>query len=290
MNGLDLVYHAATNWTIHLNYVAIKLTIIFISTFLIAILIGKGKEQGITTSIIGPLMFYIYYLSATPTLNREIFRLDEQFWFFFLHATFMAIAYLTTYQYFKHKKSWIKTLSYILLFAITSTTLHSLVVMSIWRFQGLSEEVAAELFTISTIIIPLLAYLITSIVLSLTNFRLLTLIAPVLLLVPSDLKIAISSLIITNLTFSTIKNVEIDKTKYNLFSRTKWIFIALITGIIGLFYQFTPRNTIKSISEFLIFNITILGYKIRHNDIILVSTLFLIIFSVSLYKIYKLKK
>ena len=79
MNGLDIVYHLATDWAVHLNYVAIKLTVIFTATLLIAHFVGKGKQQGIATSIVGPFMFYLYYVAANPTLNREVFKIDELF-------------------------------------------------------------------------------------------------------------------------------------------------------------------------------------------------------------------
>jgi len=67
-----------------------------------------------------------------------------------------------------------------------------------------------------------------------------------------------------------------------------WLIQGIATGIIGSFYEFVPRKTIKSIAEFLLFDIDVLGHKIRHNDLILAGTILLIVSFVSFYKVYKL--
>ena len=69
-----------------------------------------------------------------------------------------------------------------------------------------------------------------------------------------------------------------------------WVILGIVSGTLGSFYEFTPRNTIKSFAEFLIFDVKVLGYRIRHNDIILFATVMLIISLVSLYKVYKLMR
>ena len=48
-----------------------------------------------------------------------------------------------------------------------------------------------------------------------------------------------------------------------------WLMQGIATGMIGSFYEFVPRKTIKSIAEFLLFDIDVLGHRIRHNDLIL---------------------
>ncbi len=93
MNLLDIIFHYFTNTAVHLGYVAVKLTIIFISVYLIAQFIGITKREGIITSIFNPFMFYLYYLFAYPTLDRNIFRLDDQFYFFFAHFIMLLITY-----------------------------------------------------------------------------------------------------------------------------------------------------------------------------------------------------
>ena len=72
--------------------------------------------------------------------------------------------------------------------------------------------------------------------------------------------------------------------------RKGWLMQGIITGIIGSFYEFVPRKTIKSMAEFLLFDINILGHRIRHNDLILFGVVLLIISFVSFYKVYKLSK
>ena len=69
-----------------------------------------------------------------------------------------------------------------------------------------------------------------------------------------------------------------------------WLMLGIATGIIGSFYEFVPRKTIKSISELLLFDINIFGHRIRHNDLILIGVILLIISFVSFYKVYKLIK
>jgi hypothetical protein len=69
-----------------------------------------------------------------------------------------------------------------------------------------------------------------------------------------------------------------------------WLILGIVTGIAGSFYEFVPRKTIKSVSEFLVFDIDILGHRIRHNDLILVGAVMLIVSFVSFYKVYKLMR
>jgi|GEM_PF-6834009 hypothetical protein len=69
-----------------------------------------------------------------------------------------------------------------------------------------------------------------------------------------------------------------------------WLALGLAAGIIGSFYEFVPRKTIKSISEFLLFDIDVLGHRIRHNDLILLGTVMLIVSFVSFYKVYRLMR
>lgn len=106
MNLLDIIFHYFTNTAVHLGYVAVKLTIIFISVYLIAQFIGINKREGIITSIFSPFMFYLYYLFAYPTLDRNIFRLDDQFYFFFAHFLMLIIAYFLVYSLFKKYTSF----------------------------------------------------------------------------------------------------------------------------------------------------------------------------------------
>ncbi len=99
-----MVFHLIEGTAVHLGYVAVKLTIIFTTIFLTTWLIGRGKQEGIFACLIGPIAFYIYYLFATPTLNRAVFKIDEQFWYAFLHMIFFGIAYFLTQVMIVKKK------------------------------------------------------------------------------------------------------------------------------------------------------------------------------------------
>ena len=158
MNALDMVYHLATGWAVHLNYIAIKLTVIFLTVWMITQFIGIGKEEGIVASIFGPFIFYIYYVFAGATLNREIFKIDEQFWFFFLHAALMLIAYFAAYNFAKSKKHWLRTASFVLVASFASIALDALYIMMKMRLQGIDEETAAKLMTFSLMLTPVIAY------------------------------------------------------------------------------------------------------------------------------------
>ena len=72
--------------------------------------------------------------------------------------------------------------------------------------------------------------------------------------------------------------------------KKEWHALGIASGIIGSFYEFVPRKTIKSIAEFLLFDMNILGHRIRHNDLILIGAILLTISFVSFYKVYNLIK
>ena len=160
MNALDMVYHLATGWAVHLNYVAIKLTVIFLAVWMITQFIGKGVEEGVVASIFGPFIFYIYYVFAGATLNREIFKIDEQFWFFFLHAALMLIAYFSAWYFVKSKQHLTRAVSFVIVASFASIALDALYIMIKMRLQGLDEETAAKLMTFSLILTPVVAYIV----------------------------------------------------------------------------------------------------------------------------------
>ena len=159
MNALDMMYHLATGWAVHLNYVAVKLTVIFLTTWMIIQFIGIGKEEGIVASVFGPFIFYVYYEFATPTLNRAIFHIDDQFWFFFLHAALMLAAYFAAFNFAKSKKHLTRTLSFVVVASFASIALDALYTMIKMRLQGIDEETAAKLMTFGLILVPVVAYI-----------------------------------------------------------------------------------------------------------------------------------
>ncbi|MBI2671710.1 hypothetical protein HYX16_02135 [Candidatus Woesearchaeota archaeon] len=295
MNGLDMTYHLATSWIVHLNYVAIKLIVIFLSVFLVTKFIGIGKKEGIFAGILGPVMFYLYYFSANPTLNREVFKLDEQFWFIFLHIFFMLVAYFSALYFLKSKNNWLDKLSFIVLASFSALAFDALYFMSKLRLHGIDEETAASMFTFNLIPLPLLSYILVSALSSykkkIFNSLISGLIASaVIFLFSRDIFHALAAFVIVNLVYYLINNYDLKTDITNLINKKGWLVLAVVTGLIGSFYQFVPRKIIQSIAGFLIFNIVIFDYRIRQNDIILVSTIFLIISVVSFYKFSKLSK
>jgi len=293
MNGLDMAYHLATSWVVHFGYVLVKLTVIFLSIFLVSKFIGIGKEEGIFVSILGPFMFWLYYVAANPTLNRAVFKIDEQFWFMFLHILFLLIAYFSSYYILKHKKDWMKKTSFVVLFSFSAIAFNALYFMIIWSLNGIDEETAASLFTFSMIPLPFISYALVSVLHSYKKKIFNPLVSGItasliVLLFSRNIFDAMAVFIIANLVFYLIYHYDLKNNVINLFSRKGWIILAAVTGLIGSFYHFVPRKTIKEISEFLIFNTTVLSYRIRQNDLVMFSTILLIISLVSLYKVYKL--
>ena len=104
MVALDSLYHLATETAVHINYAAVKFTIIFLVVFLVAHWVGKSVVDGIFTSMAGPVLFYIYYIFANPTLNRQIFRIDDNFWYIFIHIAALLVAYFVVYRAWVLKK------------------------------------------------------------------------------------------------------------------------------------------------------------------------------------------
>lgn len=67
-----------------------------------------------------------------------------------------------------------------------------------------------------------------------------------------------------------------------------WLVLGIVAGSAGSFYEFVPRKTVKSISQALVWDVDILGHRIRQNDLVLIGCVLLIISFVSFYKVYKL--
>ena len=101
---LDALYHLGTETAVHINYVLVKITIIFLVLFLTTYWVGKGKNEGIFACIAGPVIFYIYYLFADSTLNRAVFKIDDSFGYVFLHIFVFAIAYIALYNFVLNRR------------------------------------------------------------------------------------------------------------------------------------------------------------------------------------------
>ena len=101
--AIDAFYHLATETTVHINYVAVKFVIIFAAVFLVAYWSGKRIVDIIFASISGPVIFYVYYIFAYPTLDRSIFKIDENFGYIFVHIFAMLISYFIVFKILNKK-------------------------------------------------------------------------------------------------------------------------------------------------------------------------------------------
>lgn len=319
MNGLDMTYHLLTGWVVHLNYAAIKLTMIFVASFLVTWLLGVGRKQNVVASIAGPLAFYMYYLFANPTLDRAVFMLDEQFWFFFLHVAFMLVAYGTI------SANWSNSLARIVSSWWCSFTAGLLGLMAVWRLAGIAEEEAAKALTFQVAlplhIIIILAGVVTFVVDYLASkevafsassrfakpFRLFVVIVSLmvwrLVLAPFVIIVGLGFWqgwtvgLLSGVVYCVVQYYsgsgyfeDLRDKKKTPIAKLVWLWIAIPSLILGAFYEFVPRTVIKSISPTLLFDFTIGSKRIRQNDLILVATLLLLIGGIVVYTLISAKR
>ncbi len=143
---IDAIYHLATETAVHINYVAVKFTIIFLVVFLVAYWVGKSTMDGIFTSTAGPVIFYIYYVFANPTLNREVFKIDENFGYIFVHIAALLIAYFVIYKVWILKKGTklVKSLAYAFIITLCIYGLDAGYQLSYVQFTTNNEEETAR--------------------------------------------------------------------------------------------------------------------------------------------------
>lgn len=147
LNAIDMSFHYAAGTAVHLNYVAVKLTIIFLSVYGISQFIGISTRDGIVASIFGPFMFWLYYFFAYPTLDREVFWLDEQFYFMFIHIAMMFVAYFTSYWWMIGKFPQWRKLFFLISASFASLAIYLLYLMISLKLKGIPEEEAVNMIT-----------------------------------------------------------------------------------------------------------------------------------------------
>lgn len=143
---LDALYHLATETAVHINYVAVKFTVIFLVVFLVVYWVGKGITDGIFTSVAGPVIFYVYYIFANATLNREIFKIDENFGYIFVHIAALLIAYFSVYNSWTMKKGSpvAKSIIYSFIVSISIFGLITAYKLSYVQYTTHNEEINAR--------------------------------------------------------------------------------------------------------------------------------------------------
>lgn len=141
MNALDMFFHYATDTAVHLNYVLIKLTIIFLTTYLVSQFVGISTREGIVISLVGPFLFWLYYVYAYPTLDRTVFRIDDQFYFIFAHVPMMLVGYFSNYWYLTKKDSPLKKLYLAISSSFALLALEILYFMVSIKMSGVPEDI-----------------------------------------------------------------------------------------------------------------------------------------------------
>lgn len=149
MNALDMSFHVATDTAVHLNYVAVKFTIVFAAVFLIALLLGFGRTQGIVTALLGPIAFYIYYRVASATIDHSLFRIDDAVWYILVHAIALGITYWLASRVMKKGDG----LSFAALCSLASLALHWGWIMFVIKWTGGTDEATMLAMTLNAAII-----------------------------------------------------------------------------------------------------------------------------------------
>ncbi len=149
MNALDMTYHVATNTAVHLNYVAVKFMIVFAAVFLVAWLVGYGRTQGIVTSLLGPVAFYLYYRFASATIDHSLFRIDDAVWYIVIHAIALGLMYFLGSRVMKKGDS----LSFAAFCGLASLALHWGWIMFVIKWTGGTDEATMLAMTLSAAIV-----------------------------------------------------------------------------------------------------------------------------------------
>ena len=148
---LDGIYHLATETVVHINYMGVKFTLIFLTLFLVIYWIGKGLNAGILACITGPIIFYIYYIFADPTINREFFKIDETFGYIFLHIAVFVISYAIMYNLTKNKGTKLmKVIGIAFIFSLVVLSLDTAYQLEKVQLTTHNEEIGAKLLSFDT--------------------------------------------------------------------------------------------------------------------------------------------
>ncbi len=294
---LDAIYHLATETAVHINYVAVKFTIIFLVVFLVAYFIGKSKTDWIFTSLAGPVIFYAYYVFANPTLNRELFRIDENFGYIFVHIAALLIAYFVFYNIWalRNGNRLARMLGYAFIISLCIFGIDSGYRLAYVQFTTHNEEIAAGVMDMQSSLIQVFLIFIVAA----ASYRLISNIkirAPAIVFgsvviiyfmghdILRTLAAIASSLALVYLGNFYVKEAKQHRMKKQpkMKAQYKFALSALIFGIIGSIFTFVPYKTLK--------NVLNLGFGLRHNDHVMIGIIALIIAIVSFYRIIRTKK
>ena len=160
---LDALYHLATETAVHINYVAVKFALIFLTVFLTSWWTGIGLNQGIFATITGPVIFYIYYRAADSTLNRELFTIDEGFGYIFLHIAVFMLSYALVFRLLQRSGTPLaRNAGLAALFALTAAGLDAAYQLEKVQLITKNEEIVARVLHFDTTLYLVLALLLAA--------------------------------------------------------------------------------------------------------------------------------
>ena len=95
----DILFHFFLGTEVHLGYVAVKVTVIFFTIFFVTRWAGVDYTRGLVGAAIAAIMFYIYYRFAEATLDRTVFKIDEDTLFILIHFVGIYLPYYLIRQF-----------------------------------------------------------------------------------------------------------------------------------------------------------------------------------------------
>ena len=288
---LDAIYHLGTETAVHVNYMLVKLTLIFLILFLVTWLAGKGFNQGLFAVITGPVIFYFYYLFADATLNREIFKIDENFGYIFLHILVFAISYFLVYFYIYKKQGSreIKALSTAFILTLTTLALDIFYQMGKIQLATHNEEIVAEtlsfdttlyLFFILFVISFLFIYYVKNKIFQMILFVIFSALS--IQLIDLDLSRTLAGILIAGISVFLLsyysENSNVKSSKGTSSNNKLFSIIFAVTAIIGLLYLFIPYKILK--------NSLNLALGLGHNDHVMIGAVSITLAVSCLYKLF----
>jgi len=101
--AIDIFFHFILGVTVHLPYISVKSFVIAFTLFWFSYWTGVKWDRGLIATITAAILFYIYYRYTEPTLDRTIFKIDEDFGFVFIHMFAIYLPYFLTWKFLLKK-------------------------------------------------------------------------------------------------------------------------------------------------------------------------------------------
>ena len=290
---LDGLYHLKTDTAFHLNYASVKFTLIFLVLFLTVYFVGKSLDKGIFVAITGPVIFYIYYLFADPTLNRAKFAIDDSFGYIFLHIAVFALSYFIFYNFISKKSepSIKEKIARAFMLAISFLGIDVFFQLARVQLTTHNEEITATILNFTQSFYILLSlFVIYFLVFKYVkgyNYKLILIIlfsTASVNLFGFEITMTIIAVLSSGILFYLLnyyKTLEVENEVNKFKGRYKFLIAFIITGIVGAIYTFSSYKFLTKTLG--------IGLGLRHNDHVMIGTIALTIMTVMIFRFFSTK-